>query len=116
MLDRRALIRGLLAAPAIVVYGNIMPVRALEWLAWPKLWGDGIHDDTIALQHLLDSGTCKSLIGKYLISGEIHISKPASFEDVTLIGSPESGMSTTRLIDFRYISSNDREIGFRIEP
>lgn len=38
-------------APAIVRASNLMPISVLKP---PRLWGDGIHDDTEALQHLID--------------------------------------------------------------
>lgn len=42
---------GLIAAPAVVKAAGIMPV-SVERI--PRLWGDGIHDDTEALQWLID--------------------------------------------------------------
>lgn len=41
----------LLAAPAIAEASNLMPISVLKP---PKLWGDGIHDDTDALQWRAD--------------------------------------------------------------
>lgn len=56
MTTRRSFLRGLFAAPAIVAASSLMPInpRLLAPMA-PKLWGDGIHDDTKALQWLLDN-------------------------------------------------------------
>lgn len=54
-LSRRGFIGGLgaiLAAPAIVKASSLMPVRALV----PTLYGDGIHDDTEALNYLFARG------------------------------------------------------------
>lgn len=51
MLTRRTLLTGLgaiIAAPAIVRASSLMPVKA--WRTMPMLWGDGVHDDTAALQ------------------------------------------------------------------
>jgi polygalacturonase len=42
----------LLAAPAIAKASNLMPISVLKP---PKLWGDGIHDDTAAIQHFIDT-------------------------------------------------------------
>jgi hypothetical protein len=51
ILTRRNLLRGLVAAPAIIAIDRLMPVKA--W-ALPILYGDGIHDDTDALQAFMD--------------------------------------------------------------
>lgn len=53
-LSRRSFLRGALAAPAVVAAASLMPVRAIERLLIPRLWGDGVHDDTAALQAVLD--------------------------------------------------------------
>lgn len=53
MIDRRSLLRGLMAAPAVIAAGSLMPIRSIERLLMPTLWGDGIHDDTDALQAAL---------------------------------------------------------------
>lgn len=73
MTDRRSFLRGLIAAPAIVAASSLMPVSARLLADWPpKLWGDGIHDDTAALQWLMDNfkGPVK-LQGSYKVSGLI---------------------------------------------
>lgn len=52
-LKRRGLLLGLgalFAAPAIAKAANLMPVSVPSL----KLWGDGIHDDTEALQDFVD--------------------------------------------------------------
>src|SRR5258708_331213 len=52
-MDRRSFLGSILAlgvAPAIVHASSIMRVV----MPMPILWGDGIHDDTAALQALLD--------------------------------------------------------------
>lgn len=51
-MNRRALLRGLFAAPAIVAAANIMPVKAFLDLK-PRLWGDGIHDDGPAIRAMI---------------------------------------------------------------
>ena len=51
--NRRSLLRGLFASPAIIAVDSLMPVKLM--MAGPKLWGDGVHDDTHALQALIDS-------------------------------------------------------------
>lgn len=53
-MNRRSLLAGILAAgfaPAVVGSGILMPVQRRV-----ILWGDGIHDDTEALQQLLAKG------------------------------------------------------------
>lgn len=50
-MHRRTFLKRLLACPAAVTTpGLLMPVKA--WA--PTLWGDGIHDDTEALQAAID--------------------------------------------------------------
>ena len=52
-MDRRSFLTGLLAAPAVVLTpGLLMPVRA--WDESPVFLGDGVHDDTPAIQAALD--------------------------------------------------------------
>lgn len=71
-MDRRGFLRGLFAAPAIVAASSLMPVSAKLLLDLPpKLWGDGIHDDTAALQALLDGvrpGGSVNLNGIYRVT------------------------------------------------
>lgn len=50
MVSRRGLLGGLLFTPAVVSFGSLMRVR----LVAPVLWGDGVHDDTAAIQWLID--------------------------------------------------------------
>jgi hypothetical protein len=55
-MNRRGLLGSILAAaaaPMLVQAGVLMPVKAERLI----LWGDGIHDDTAALQALFDGGT-----------------------------------------------------------
>ncbi|WP_156374691.1 hypothetical protein [Pseudorhodoferax sp. Leaf274] len=72
-----------LAAPAVVTASNLMRLAPLP----ETLWGDGVHDDTGALQSLLDgrpvfspSGEAlpkfRLVGGTYRISGQITIRKP----------------------------------------
>lgn len=89
MKTRRGFLGAMLAAaaaPALVRAGSIMPVYV------PKpglitLWGDGIHDDTTAMQALLSGGevnyggaSVKSLAGTLrLPSGTFLVSAPLVF-------------------------------------
>ncbi len=52
-MNRRSFLRGL-AAPAIVAAGSLMPVRSIERFFLPTLYGDGVRDDTAAIQALID--------------------------------------------------------------
>lgn len=55
MTTRRSFLRGLFAAPAIVAASSLMPINTRLLLpVAPRLWGDGIHDDTAALQWFVD--------------------------------------------------------------
>lgn len=55
---RRSFLRSLLCAPAIVPAASLMPINSrLLFASPPKLWGDGVHDDTAALQWRVDD--CK---------------------------------------------------------
>lgn len=55
---RRSFLRGLLCAPAIVSAASLMPINPrLLFPSAPKLWADGVHDDTAALQWRIDD--CK---------------------------------------------------------
>lgn len=49
-LNRRTLLRNILAAPAIVAAAHIMPVRSLIAPTGPILWADGLHNDLEAFQ------------------------------------------------------------------
>lgn len=53
-MNRRSFLRGLIAAPAIVAAGSLMPIRSIERFLLPTLWGDGVHDDSAAIQALID--------------------------------------------------------------
>ena len=58
MIERRGFLRAMLAAgmaPAIAKAGVLMPVRSL-YVQPLVLWGDGVQDDTLALQTFLDGG------------------------------------------------------------
>lgn len=73
-MNRRSFLRGLFAAaPAIVAAPSLMKISSAIFT--PKLWGDGIHDDTVALQQLIDaavpSGKVLIPAGEYLISRAI---------------------------------------------
>lgn len=91
-INRRRFLGGLLliaAAPMVVKAASLMPARAIV----PTLWGDGIHDDTRALQALVDgervydvrlgaerparrAGEGASLIGGvYVLSTSVDLSK-----------------------------------------
>lgn len=60
--------RGFLAALIAVISATLLP----RWQRRaPKLWGDGIHDDTAALQWRVDHGP-PVVGGQYLIAGTIH--------------------------------------------
>lgn len=65
----------LLAAPAIAKADSLMQISSR--VLTPKLWGDGIHDDTFALQALLDkqveTGTIVVPSGDYLITKTLEI-------------------------------------------
>ncbi len=75
-------IAGVIAAPAIVRASSLMPVRTIP----PTLWGDGIHDDTAALQWLLNSGKPVKLVGgTYRISNGITGCVPAQIENCSFI-------------------------------
>lgn len=66
----------LIAAPAIAKAANLMPISVLKP---PKLWGDGIHDDTEALQTYIEreiaSGSRNIQIpqGVFRLSATLHI-------------------------------------------
>jgi hypothetical protein len=53
MSTRRTFLRGLIAAPAIVAASNLMPISVRTFI--PSLVGDGIADDTAALQAMINS-------------------------------------------------------------
>jgi len=85
-LSRRNLLRGLIAAPAVVAIGNIMLVRSIERLLIPTLWGDGLHEDSAGLQayfagkpflyngiyRLSDTLPCGSYLAKHPIEIAAH--------------------------------------------
>lgn len=81
MTTRRGFLAAILAgavAPAIVKAGSIMQIKAAPSL---YLWGDGVHDDTEAMQALFDGLSVRTpsgiLVGKGVISlppGEFLIS------------------------------------------
>jgi len=63
-MNRRFFLGGLIAAPAGVAADNIMPVRSIERLMLPVLWGDGVHDDYPAVQAMINGA-------RYLFGGRI---------------------------------------------
>jgi hypothetical protein len=78
MIHRRNLFLGLLAAPAVVRASSLMPIYAPPLV----LYGDGVHDDTEALQAYLDGKPVRftskyvahgdpPALGSYLMNGEI---------------------------------------------
>lgn len=81
-MNRRGFLKSMLAAGAasyvVTSAGVLMPVRKL-WTPL-QLWGDGIHDDTAALQAwingepVIDMRTGASL-GRVLIGGEYQVSQ-----------------------------------------
>lgn len=81
-MDRRSLLRGLFAAPAVVAASSLMPisVRALASTP-PHLWGDGIHDDTAALNWLVRQAAAE---GRpfVLSNGVYRLSGPIVIDDV----------------------------------
>ena len=85
-INRRGFLRGLVAAPAIVAVANIMPVSARLFMP-PKLWGDGIRDDTAALQWLHDEAM-RSKRPFVLENGVYRVSAPL------VVRSPYSGRIT----------------------
>ena len=87
-MNRRALLRGLFAAPAIVAAANIMPVKALLDLK-PRLWGDGIHDDGPAIRAMIAEIERKGGGQVYLPPGKFWIARDSIRvpENVGLIGS-----------------------------
>lgn len=81
MNNRRRFLFGaaaLLAAPAIARASSLMPVSVLN----PVLWGDGFHDDTTAIQRLIDKEMRTGLIrmpeGRYLFSDILKFRQPGS--------------------------------------
>ena len=86
-MNRRSLLRGLFAAPAIVAIGSIMPVKVIEHFASvvPKLWGDGIHDDSAALQYLIDNavgGMVRLPSGIFRVSNTLHVGRGLAWENL----------------------------------
>lgn len=67
MINRRGLF-SLLAAAAGAAAGVMMPPRdIIDRLSMPVLHGDGLHDDTPALQRLLDGGRVWSARGCQIV-------------------------------------------------
>lgn len=52
-LTRRSFVQALAAAGALAAF-PAFSVRSVVPVRWPVLWGDGLHDDTEALQALFD--------------------------------------------------------------
>lgn len=87
VLQRRKFIAGLgalFAAPAIVRASSLMAVRA----TLPYLWGDGIHDDTRALQVRLDSASqsspCYIIGGHYCVTDTLTVRGNSTFMGCTI--------------------------------
>ena len=81
-LTRRGFIAGLLATPVIVQAGNIwVPPRRLIRPDYPILWGDGIHDDFIAVQAMFDGKSvrrpCGEVVHSTLVSGRRVVNLPS---------------------------------------
>jgi hypothetical protein len=73
-LSRRGFLGALLAAaaaPAIVKASSLMPIYVPKIItpAYMTLWGDGVHDDTLAMQALLSGGLVMSA-GGMLLGGD----------------------------------------------
>ncbi len=84
-MNRRSLLRGLFAAPAVVAASSLMPisVRALV-LTPPRLWGDGIHDDTAALNWLARQAAAEGR--PFVLNNAVHrLSGPIIINDVTVV-------------------------------
>lgn len=65
--------RFLKAVAAMGVLAAIAPQSLFAVAPAPRLWGDGIHDDTAALQALLDCGQVDLSQGTYRISGTLNL-------------------------------------------
>lgn len=88
-MDRRGFLRGLFAAPAIVAASSLMPINSrLLFDGPPMLWGDGIHDDTAALQWMIDNAARDSHINLgskiYRLTGTVTAGKPIHLSGGTL--------------------------------
>lgn len=70
--SRRSFLHGLFCAPAIVAASSIMPVKAILDLP-PQIWGDGIHDDTAALQWVLDRPSPHIVRGVYRVTAPLTV-------------------------------------------
>jgi hypothetical protein len=93
ILPRRRFLLGaavtVLATPSIVRAASLMPISVVPW-RMPKLWGDGIHDDTAALQAIIDAGL-PFPPGTYLTSNELVVRNKHGYTiaNSTFIASPE---------------------------
>ena len=68
MINRRDFLKGLgllAVAPAIVRFESLMPVRPI-FHGNAILWGDGVHDDTFAMQTFINGGEVYSPEGKVI--------------------------------------------------
>lgn len=68
---RRSFLKGILATSALVY---IQPETMLK-LTPPVLVGDGVTDDTLAIQAMLDKGYCYLPSGTYRITDTLRIEK-----------------------------------------
>lgn len=84
-MKRRVFLSGLIAAPAVIAYAKLMPVRAF---AEPLvLYGDGIADDTAALNAFLRGDPVRAIHavikgrtltgGFFNVSNGLHVSRDA---------------------------------------
>lgn len=70
-MNRRGFLGAILAAaaaPMVVRAGVLMPVKTLDVPL--VLWGDGIHDDSAALQALLDGKKVRDVSGAVRLVGD----------------------------------------------
>jgi hypothetical protein len=85
MIQRRGFLAGLgalLAAPAVIrTPGLLMPVKRQL-----ILWGDGIHDDTAALQAMVDRRISIIPEGIYRITSTIEIGAPILIHGCSFLG------------------------------
>lgn len=100
-MNRRGFIGSILAAaaaPAIISGGVLMPIKVLRNSPL-VLWGDGIHDDTAALQGVMDgktvyqldpmSGVLVKVANKSITNGQFRVSSTIVMgEGASIGGSP----------------------------
>lgn len=96
MLARRGFLVGLLAAPSIVSAASIMRVAP-----YSIIWGDGIHDDTAAIQRLIDRGDFFGQdygAGRFRISRGLHVPCGRIIMDGHFIGTLLPGEAVINLL------------------